>query len=208
MSEEATVLRKILVWDWPTRIGHWLMALSFLVAYATGDSEEWRLVHVLAGGTLAGLVVFRVIWGLVGTRHARFATFLRSPIAAGRYLLELASGRAQHHTGHNPAGAWAIVALLGLGLLAAASGWPVYQEIGGEWLEEFHEAVVNGMLFVVGLHLAGVIVGSLAHRENLARAMLTGYKLGMPDEALASGRIWAVPILMLVAGCAAWWLSR
>jgi cytochrome b len=202
------MLEKILVWDWPTRIGHWLMALSFLVAYATGDSEEWRLVHVMAGGALAGLVVFRLLWGLVGTRHARFAAFLRSPLAAGRYLVDLSSGRARHHTGHNPAGAWAIVALLGLGLLAAASGWPVYQEIGGEWLEEFHEAVVNGMLVVVCLHLAGVVIGSLAHRENLARAMLTGYKLGAPGEALATARLWAVLPLLAVAAYAAWWLSR
>lgn len=202
------MLNRILVWDWPTRVGHWLMALSFLVAYVTGDSEEWRLVHVMAGGALAGLVVFRLVWGLVGTRHARFAAFLRSPVAAGRYLLGLAAGRAEHHTGHNPAGAWAIVALLGLGLLAAASGWPVYQEIGGEWLEEFHEGAVNGMLAVVGLHLAGVVVGSVSHRENLARAMLTGYKLGAPDEALASARVWAVPILLGVAGYTAWWLSQ
>ncbi len=202
------MLQRILVWDWPTRIGHWLMALSFLIAYVTGDSEEWRLVHVMAGGALAGLVIFRLAWGLVGTRHARFAAFLRSPAAAGRYLLRLADGQAEHHTGHNPAGAWAIVALLGLGLLAAASGWPVYQEIGGEWLEEVHEGVVNGMLAVVCLHLAGVVVGSLAHRENLARAMLTGYKLGAPDEGIISARFWAVPFLFVVAGYAAWWIAR
>jgi cytochrome b len=201
-------MKRILVWDWPTRIGHWLMAAAFLIAYLTGESEAWRLVHVMAGGALAGLVAFRLLWGLLGTRHARFSSFLRSPVAAWHYLLALASGKAPHHTGHNPAGGYAILALLLLGLLAAASGWPVYQDVGGEWLEELHEAVVNLMLLVVGLHLAGVVAGSLAHRENLPRAMLTGCKLGSPDEAIASGRLWAIPMLIGMATVAAWWLSR
>lgn len=201
-------MARILVWDWPTRVGHWLMALTFAIAYATGDSEAWRLVHVTAGGALAGLVVFRLLWGLVGTRHARFAAFLGSPRAAWGYLSALARGTAPHHVGHNPAGAWAIAALLGLGLLAAASGWPVYQEIGGEWLEELHEGVASGMLSVVGLHLLGVLVGSLAHRENLARAMITGYKLGPDREAIASARAASVPLLLLCAGLAAWWFGR
>lgn len=198
---------KILVWDWPTRIGHWTMAIAFLVAYLTGESEEWRLVHVWAGGTLAGTVAFRVIWGLIGSRHARFASFVRSPMAAAAYVTNLFRGQPDHHTGHNPAGGWAIVALLLLGLGAAASGWPVYQDIGGEWLEELHELVVNAMLLVVIVHLAGVLVGSLAHRENLPRAMVTGYKLGHAGEAIAGGRVWAVPLLFACAGFGAWWLA-
>lgn len=198
---------KVLVWDWPTRIGHWLMAIAFLVAYVTGESEEWRLVHVWAGGTLAGTVAFRVVWGLIGSRHARFASFVRSPMAALAYVTNLFRGRPDHHTGHNPAGGWAIVALLMLGLGAAASGWPLYQDIGGEWLEELHEGVVNAMLLVVLVHLAGVLVGSLAHRENLPRAMVTGYKLGAASEAIAGGRLWAVPLLLACAGYAAWWLA-
>ncbi|MCU0810816.1 MAG: cytochrome b/b6 domain-containing protein [Thiobacillaceae bacterium] len=201
-------MERILVWDWPTRIGHWLMAVSFLVAYLTGDSETWRLVHVFAGGTLAGLVAFRVLWGLIGTRHARFSDFLRAPSTAWRYLTGLVSGKAPHYAGHNPAGGYAVFALLLLGALAAVSGWPVYQDIGGEWLEEVHEAVVNLMLLVVGVHLAGVVVGSLAHHENLPRAMVTGYKLGKPGEAIARGHLWAVSILIGSAVAAAWWLSR
>jgi len=201
-------MQRILVWDWPTRIGHWLMATAFLIAYLTGESETWRLVHVMAGGALAGLVVFRVLWGVVGTRHARFTSFVRTPAEAWRYLMALADGRAPHHAGHNPAGGYAILALLLLGLLAAASGWPVYQDIGGEWLEEAHEAVVNLMLLVVGLHLAGVAVGSLAHGENLPRTMLTGHKHGLAGEAITGARLWAVPILLFAAAAAAWYLSR
>lgn len=200
-------MKKILVWDWPTRIGHWLMAASFLVAYLTGESEEWRLVHVWAGGTLAGVVAFRLVWGLIGTRHARFASFLGSPIAGVKYVFSLLGGKPEHHTGHNPAGAWAIVLLLGLGLAAAATGWPLYQDIGGEWLEETHEVVVNLMLAVVLVHLAGVLVGSLAHKENLPRTMVTGYKQGPEKDAISGARIWAVPLLLACAGFSAWWLS-
>ena len=201
-------MNKILVWDWPTRIGHWLMAASFLIAYVTGESEEWRLVHVMAGGTLAGLVAFRLIWGLIGTRHARFMSFIRSPLAAWSYLTGLVSGRTEHYTGHNPAGGWAILLLLGLGLMTAVSGWPLYQDIGGEWLEELHEVVANAMLLVVLVHLVGVAVGSFAHGENLPSAMVTGYKSGKPEEAIASARIWAVPLLLTCALAAGWYLSR
>lgn len=201
-------MQKILVWDWPTRIGHWLMAAAFLLAYLTGESEEWRLVHVWAGGTLAGVVAFRILWGLIGSRHARFATFLRSPSAAVEYLLGLFRGQPQHCTGHNPAGGWAIVLLLTLGLAAAATGWPLYQELGGDWLEGVHEFVVNLMLGVVFVHLAGVLVGSLAHSENLPRTMVTGYKLGAKDEGISVSGIWAVPLLLACATLSAWWLSH
>jgi cytochrome b len=201
-------MERILVWDWPTRIGHWAMAIAFIVAYATGESEEWRLVHVMAGGALAGLVVFRLLWGLVGSRHARFGTFMRSPKAALAYVTNLLRGQPEHYTGHNPAGGWAIVGLLLLGLGTAVSGWPLYQDIGGEWLEELHEGVVNFMLLLVGIHLAGVVVGSLAHRENLPRAMVTGYKMGGTNEAISGGRIWAVPLLIACALYGGWWLSQ
>ncbi len=201
-------MQKILVWDWPTRIGHWLMAAAFLVAYLTGESEEWRLVHVWAGGTLAGVIAFRLVWGLIGSRHARFASFVRAPGAAFSYLLSLLRGRPDHYTGHNPAGGLVILLLLALGLGTAATGWLAYQSSDVEWLEEAHEVVVNLMLTVVFIHLAGVLVGSIAHRENLPRAMVTGYKRGALEEAIASARAWAVPVLLACAVMAAWWLSR
>lgn len=199
---------RIRVWDLPTRLGHWLLAASFLVAWATGDSETWRLAHVLAGGAFTGSVAFRLLWGFVGTRHARFSQFVRGPGAALAYLRDLLGGNARHYTGHNPAGAYAILALLCLGLLAGASGWLAYQELGGEWLEELHEGVVNGLLAVVLAHLAGVLIGSLAHRENLARAMLTGWKRGAPGEAITGNRWLAAFLLLPWAAWVAWWLAR
>jgi len=201
-------MNKILVWDWPVRIGHWSMVAAFALAWLTAESESWRLVHAMSGGALVGVILFRLLWGVIGTRHARFASFVRGPRAVFAYLTGLMTKRAAHTTGHNPAGGWAILLLLALGLMTGASGWLVYNDLGGEMTEELHEGFANAMLAVVGVHLAGVLVGSLAHRENLIRAMLTGYKLGTTDEAIASARLYAVPFLLASAVLWGVWLAR
>ena len=203
MANEKT---KILVWDAPVRVFHWLMVLSFAGAYLTAESERWRLVHVSLGYTLGGLVAFRVLWGLLGTRHARFASFVRGPAAVMRYLSSIARGRPEHHVGHNPAGALAIVLLLLLSVATVASGWANYNDLGGHWLEELHEVMANLMLTVVGVHVAGVVVGSWLHRENLVRAMLTGRKEGAPNEGIRwTWRPLALALLAAVLGF--WWLQ-
>ena len=184
---EPTNRRGLLFWDAPVRVFHWLLALSFTGAHLTAESERWRQLHVTLGYTLAGLIVFRVLWGLFGTRYARFADCVRGPGAVAATLRDLANGRPrQHHTGHNPAGALAIVAMLGLGLLIAASGWAVYDAVGGEWLGDVHETVANAMLAVVGVHIAGVLLGSWLHHETLVRSMVTGRKPGAPQQASAA----------------------
>lgn len=200
-------LQNIRVWDWPVRIGHWLLVAAFVIAWLTGESEEWRLVHVIAGGGLIGIVSFRVVWGLVGTQHARFSSFVRGPGAVAAYLRSLLSAQPTHYTGHNPAGGWVIMLLLTLALLAAVSGWLPYQEMTGEWMGEVHEAVTAGMLTLVLVHIAGVVVSSKLHRENLVRAMITGFKQGAAGEAVA-GRVWALPVLLAWIATCAWWLSR
>ena len=187
---------KILVWDAPVRLGHWLIAGGFVLAWLTSEFESLRLVHAAAGGTVVGAAFFRLLWGVVGTRHARFASFVRGPGAAFAYLEGLATGRAPHTTGHNPAGAWAILALLGLGLATGATGWLIYNDLGGHWVEELHEGLAQGMLGLALVHLVGVIVGSLAHRENLVRAMVTGMKRGAPVEAIAGARPLAALFLL------------
>lgn len=199
---------KILVWDWPVRVSHWLLVGAFSLAWVTGDSEEWRLVHAYAGGTLIAVVLFRLVWGLIGTHHARFAHFVRGPASVFNYLNSLRAGKPPHTTGHNPAGGWAIVSLLVLGLVTGASGWLVYQDIGGDALAELHEGLSSAMLIVVGIHVAGVFVGSFLHRENLIRAMLSGYKQGSPGEAIVTARPLVVLILIGWVAVCAWWLAR
>lgn len=200
-------MQKILVWDWPVRIGHWLMVGGFVIAWLTSESETFRLLHVWAGSAVISVAAFRLIWGVVGTRHARFSSFVRGPRAVLAYVGSLLRLQPLHHTGHNPAGGWAIVALLALGVLTGASGWAIYNELGGHWLEELHEGLAAAMLAVVLVHLAGVFSGSLLHGENLVRAMLTGRKTGEPGEAISSARPLAAVALVAWLFTAGWWLT-
>jgi cytochrome b len=195
---------RILVWDLPTRAFHWLLALCFAGAFATGASGLLFGVHLALGYTVLGLVAFRLVWGLVGTRYARFRSFAFGPGSVLAYLRSLAKRSPQHHVGHNPAGSWAIWALLGLSALAGATGYATYQG-AGHWVKELHEGVVYTLLALVALHVAAVVASSLLHRENLARAMLSGYKRGAPGEGIRM-RHRAVA-LALVLSVAAFWVA-
>ncbi|MCX7165635.1 MAG: cytochrome b/b6 domain-containing protein [Rhodocyclales bacterium] len=168
--------KPIRVWDLPTRIFHWSLVASFAIACVTAESEKWRDIHVVAGYMLAGLIAFRLLWGFVGGGYSRFAEFLPKPQKLVDYIKSLMNGKPQHHVGHNPAGAVAIFLLLGFGVVTAASGWATYQDMGGHFMEELHEGAANGMMAIVVVHIAGVIVSSWLHRENLVLAMVTGWK--------------------------------
>jgi len=193
---------KVLVWDLPTRVFHWLLVLSFSGAWITADSERWRDVHVLLGYTVLGLIAFRLLWGLVGTRYARFESFTFAPRAVFDYLKSLATFEPRHYLGHNPAGSWAILALLALLATTAATGWAAYAEIGPRWLEELHEVAAKATLALVLVHVAAVFVSSLLHRENLVGAMVSGYKSGA--GVAAAGTRWFVALLLVGAVGAFW----
>lgn len=199
---------KIRVWDLPVRVFHWLLASSFAVAYLVAESERLRNLHVILGYTATGLIVFRIIWGFVGSQFARFSSFAFSPGKAIDYLRSLGK-QPQHFIGHNPAGSYAIYAMLLAGLATGVTGYLSLKEVGGESLEEIHEVCANVWLGLVIVHIAGVGIGSWIHRENLVRAMITGYKQGVPGESggsnseVAAGR--AVGIALAV-GVAAFWM--
>ena len=186
---------RILVWDIPTRIFHWLLVLCFTVAYLTSESERWQLWHVVAGYTFGALLLFRLFWGVVGSRYARFSQFVRGPGQVLIYLRSLLSRKPDHYTGHNPAGALAIVGILGLGLLTVLTGWASFNDYG-DWIGELHEGIVNGLLLIISIHIVGVLVSSLLHRENLVRAMINGYKQGAAVEAIRYPQ-WVVAILLV-----------
>ena len=193
---------RTLVWDLPTRVFHWLLAATFAGAYLTSDGERLRDVHMLLGYSAAGLVAFRVLWGLVGTRYARFTSFPLSPRAVIDYLRSLLALSPRHYFGHNPAGSWAILGMLALIAGTALTGWANAIEIGPEWLEDVHEAFANATLALIVVHVGAVIVSSLLHRENLPRAMVTGYKPG--SGPAAAGTRWFVAVA-LVAVIGAFW---
>ena len=172
---------KRLVWDLPTRVFHWALAGSFLGAYLLAEQDGLRSLHVMFGYTVAGLIAFRLLWGFIGSTHSRFRDFVYSPMEAIRYLRDLATGRARDFDGHNPAGSWAIYGLLAVAAATATTGWLHYNEIGGEALEELHELLANAWLVLVAVHVAGVIVGSLAHRRNLVATMITGRRVAASE---------------------------
>jgi len=142
----------------------------------------------------------------VGTRHARFASFVRGPGAVAGYLRGLLRGRPEQGAGHNPAGALAIIALLGMTVVVSATGWAPYNDVGGNWLEELHGGAANLMLAIVGVHVAGVLLASWLHRDNLIAAMVTGRKRARPEDAVRSA--WrSVAALMLATVLAFWWIQ-
>lgn len=189
---------KVLIWDLPVRTFHWLLVASFAGAYLLSDTERLRDVHVMFGYTMLGLVAFRLAWGFVGTRYARFRSFLYRPREALAYLRDLVRGGGRRYLGHNPAGSFAVWAILGLAVLVGATGYGTYNDLGGEAVEELHEFLANAWLVVVVAHVAGVLLSSVLHRENLARAMVTGYKEAEPAAAIGGA---VRPLGALVVAC-------
>ncbi len=214
-------MKSILVWDLPLRLFHWLFAASFAGAWLTAESDEWLSPHTFLGYLMLGLIGFRLVWGVIGSRYARFSTFLYGPRAGLAYLRQALSGTAARHLGHNPAGSQAVFLLLGLGLLVGLSGLFVQggeEQHGaaagvlgyalGKAIKEGHEVLAELMLLVVFAHLAGVALESWLQRENLPRAMVNGRKEAeMNAPAVRSNTLVAVLLLLAVAAFTAWWFQ-
>lgn len=175
----------IKVWDPLVRIFHWSLVVSFAVAWVSAESLEG--LHIWAGYAAGALIGFRLIWGIVGTRNARFWSFVKGPGAVWSYAKAMVAGTESRHIGHNPAGGAMILALLACVALTAWSGWLLTfpKSIRQVWAEDVHEFAANLTLVLVVLHIAGVLIASWRHRENLARAMVTGKKRKAgPDDAI------------------------
>ena len=214
---------KVYVWDPLVRIFHWGLVLAFIIAYLT--AEEENPIHIYSGYAVLGLITFRVLWGIIGTKYARFSDFLYSPAAVVRYLKGLFGNKPEHFLGHNPLGGWMIVALLLCLFVISVSGLKLYaieegrgplavntgdlsvisnayadrdddededdngrgtsehegkshhsEKEGEDFWEEIHEVSTDIMLFLILLHIGGVVISSYMHRENLVRSMVTGVK--------------------------------
>lgn len=194
-----------LIVDAPMRMFHWLFALSFLGAYITADGERWRLLHVTLGYTLAGLLAFRVLYGLIGPRQAGLGAMWRKLSNAPLWLKSLTTNHTptsiNWRQGQNLLMALAIVALLVMVVPLTLSGYGAYNDwgdfLGGDWLAEVHEFFGEAFLFIVLAHL-GLILGlSLLHRKNQAMPMLTGRVEGSGPNLVQKNRVWLAALLLL-----------
>lgn len=212
--QEPTAPRTIKVWDLPTRVCHWSLVFFVPLAWFTGDDDAEGtayILHTFSGYAVFLLVLFRVFWGFFGNQFARFSSFVSGRRAVARHMGSILRLRPEKHLGHNPAGGWMILALLGVlgvtaitGLLAAAQepGALLYGIIPvalAKAATPVHNIVgENLILLLVAIHLLGVVVGSLLERQNLARAMVTGRKRA--DDPAAGDAKGGSPVVALVSG--------
>jgi cytochrome b len=190
-SNPTLPVNEAVVWDPLVRVFHWSLVASFTTAYLSGEGDVLSL-HVWSGYLIGGLILFRLLWGMIGPQHARFADFVFAPAVVLAYTRDLLRGKAQRTLGHNPLGGVMVLALLAMLSLSVLSGLVYYgaEEAAGplagpmrgtsrgtgEALKELHEIISNLCVLLVALHIGGVLVSSLLHRENLVRAMITGRK--------------------------------
>jgi len=178
------VRQAIMVWDIPVRVFHWLLVICFAGAWLSSESERWALIHYAFGYTACLLVLIRLVWGVIGTRYARFSQFLKSPKAVIGHFMAMLRGHPHHDVGHNPAGGLVMFVLMLLIMLIGFTGYLSVKEFLGDFASEAHEVVANLVLSVVILHILAAIGMSLIERQNLVRSMINGKKQGMPEQGI------------------------
>ncbi|MCB1552970.1 MAG: cytochrome b/b6 domain-containing protein [Xanthomonadales bacterium] len=194
------------VYDLPTRIFHWSFAALFVTAYAIAnlvDDDSARFAwHMLAGLMLVATVVFRLVWGLAGTRHARFSDFSLRPSELANYLRGVIGGGGRRWAGHNPASSWAALSMMAIALAMGASGLSMALGVAPEWVEEAHEVLANALLAIALLHVAGLAIHVLRYRDGLPASIVSGHKRDLPDgtPAVAPRGAAALLLLLVLAG--------
>jgi cytochrome b len=178
------VRQAIMVWDMPVRVFHWLLVICFTGAWLSSESERWALIHYAFGYTACLLVLIRLVWGLIGTRYARFSQFLKSPRAVIQHFMAMLRDHPHHDVGHNPAGGLVMFALMLLMLLIGFTGYLSVKEFLGNFVSEAHEVVASLALSLVIVHIIAAIGMSLIEKQNLVRSMVSGKKQGMPEQGI------------------------
>ncbi len=191
--------QSVLVWDFPVRVFHWLLVISFAGAWLTSESESQQMIHYAFGYSACALVLFRIVWGVVGTRYARFTQFIKGPTETIQHVKALLTGHKQSELGHNPAGALVMIALMLLILLIGLTGYWGVKEFLGNFMSEAHEVIASVTLWIVIIHIAAAIIMSFLQKENLIKSMVTGKKQGGPEQAIR------YPMYVFGAGLAVVW---
>lgn len=189
--------------DAPTRVLHWLLAFSFTGAYLSAESERWQLLHFTLGYTVLGLVLFRLVWSLVGPQRSRWRAWSSKLIGLPQQLKAWPAGRGNLLASYAGLNTLAVVAVLGALLFAAASGLTLEQQWLGEWVEDVHGALGDVALAVVLAHLGLILGVSLLRRHNHALPMLTGKTPGQGPDLVK--RPLTPLALLIVAAVAAFW---
>lgn len=227
MTDIKPVKTRLFVWDEPTRIFHWVLVILVATAWATSeaDSDFVFQLHLAAGYGVVGLLIFRLIWGFVGSRHALFADFMKPWRVVRDYSKQLVAFRPPHSVGHNPLGGWMVILLLvtlsavvTTGLLAGEMenghelAGPLAHYLSPSTMhamKEIHEVLFNLLLVLVGIHIAGVVTDMILTRDNLIGAMLTGYKNLPSGLSGGAGKVrygWAA-IAAAVAVALTWYVA-
>lgn len=168
--------KRVRVWDLFVRLFHWGLVAMFATAYFSTIGEQW--VHNASGYAALALVGARLVWGFIGSRHARFADFVRGPADCLRYAKAALHGSEPRYLGHNPAGGLMILLLLGMVGGIGVTGWMLTLDAywGSEKVEGLHVVLVNITLVAIPIHIAAAIYESWKHRENLVWSMVVGTK--------------------------------
>jgi cytochrome b len=195
-------MSRVLIWDLPTRLFHWLLASGFsiaaVIAPLLGDDSSLFPYHSIIGLALALMVGLRLVCGLLGTRHARSSSLTHTPHAVITYLFGVLPGAGPRHVGHNPASAYAIIAMLGLILALAATG--IMMGTGNQSVEDIHEFLAYATLVVIGAHVLGVIIHTVRFKENITASMIHGRKHADPAHAIRSARPLTAALFLIITG--------
>ena len=219
-------MKKIRVWDLPLRLFHWVLVFTVVSAILAeekgGDAMIW---HFRLGYTALTLVLFRIVWGLVGSRYARFFEFIKAPSAVIAYIKGMRNGTANKSVGHNPVGGFSVLALLGIVLIQATTGLfsmdehdhqgPLSQYVGAKWSEiisDFHADVSGTLIYIlIGLHLVAIAYYYFFKKDNLLTPMVTGDK-EIAVDAPETNDSWGMRLLALaiLLGCSGvvYWIVR
>ncbi|MBL8991289.1 MAG: cytochrome b/b6 domain-containing protein [Phycisphaerae bacterium] len=191
---------RTLVWDLPVRVFHWSVAAGFvgaaIIGVGAGEESPAFVYHAVLGLAIALLVVLRLVWGLIGSRHARLWSFAWGPMAVLEYARSVVAGRGRRFVGHNPGSSWAIFAMLGLVLGLAATG--IMLGRGNEGAKDVHEIMAYALIGVAVVHVAGVALHSVRHRENITASMVHGRKDAPASEAIRSAHPAAALVMVLI----------
>ncbi len=215
--------RLLQVWDLPVRLFHWLLVLLLVVSFTTGKlGGNWLEWHFRSGYCILALVLFRIVWGLVGSQTARFSAFIKGPRGTLTYARSLLTGNSDFHAGHNPMGGLMIIVMLALLLLQATTGLftddaiatrgPLADKASDtvvDWLTTIHRININVLLACVGVHIAAALFYLLVKKDNLIKPMITGVKAVPEDQpALAFGKVGIALIVLAVAAAFVYWLVK